>query len=948
MATVICTTCEEELPASALLCPCGADTKAARSRRPERRTSASDVSLGTDQAGRGAGVLPSEEADARRCPAEDCGFAVPDGADACPYCLTPVTDAAATDGDEQASEAAAYEADDLQASMPVNLRHRLRIVEPLPASGAEADLYIVADRERDRRSVLKLYRRGVAVNTGALERLARADIAHVVGIEDHGPAGDRYYELLEFIEAGHLRAYQERRSGKLKEREVRQVLTELADALEHLHGMDLRHGDVKPENILVRKDTRRELDLVFTDFGLAAVVEHTIVHGADYRRSRLYSAPEQLSGVQAKASDVWGLGVVVLELLLGRHPLSDPADGSLDSASSLIDYRFLYHQWPIPPDQVEDRRWQLFFRGVLHPDPERRWRIEHVQAWLAGRDVPKVSEPAPPRAGEAFDFNGRTFTGAAALAEELVRVWGPGSSRVESGAVRDWIRARGEDKPLAKYLEELPRQRWDRHGQLLRAALRMNPELPPVYQGFDISIQGLRALASQAVNAGRGSPEADVLDSLIAQHGLAAVGDLTGSVEHARLARDLREGLNRLSQLFDDAGRNGVTIDGDQSQARYRLLQLLTDPRERDRTARRVRRRAPRDLPPWYTALLDADGAAELVVASAFREVVLDERKRRRTEARAGGGHGRTGTLEARLAGAARIAAGLLAAGASLLAPIPTILLMASYAAVARYRDPVRHWFNAERRSRWTPGRFVALPFSALGWVLSAVLRLLRDALKLALAGGLWLAAVLFAASLVYTAIEPTGVALEDVLRRVAVPALAFQAGFWLTRSRAPQQGFGLTSQLEARVRSAPPGVAIAVWVVALAAVYAGWAHGVEDPVAAFEEAANVTTARLDDWAQETFGGAQSASQPTRSAPETTTEPETEQPRDRWRVQGVVELNVRESPGLESPVVARLREGQIRSATGNTDVVDAIEWVELQLPGGRVGWASQRYLERLD
>lgn len=956
MATLTCS-CGEEFDDSELTCP-GCDAPAQRVVRPPRPRPSSQ---GAGEHAR-ADVASTEgmvqepgrgRRDAQRCQAPGCGQAVPVGEDRCLYCQTPVGSAAGTTAD--ILDPSEDETEELQALLPATLRQQVRVIEPLPAGGAEADLFIV-EGPQGHRSVLKLYRRGIAVDTGALELLQSADVAHVVRIEDHGPAGDRYYELLEFIEAGHLRDYQQRRDGKVRERDVLKVLEELADALEHLHGLGLRHGDVKPENILVRKDTRRQLDLVFTDFGLAAVVEHTIVHSDDYRRSVLYSAPEQLTGVQTKASDIWGLGVVVLELLLGRHPLADPSDGSMDPARSFIDYRFLTQQWPIPPDLIEDERWQKLFRGVLHPVAERRWRIDHVQAWLKGEKVPEVPDPAPPRRGETFAFVGRTFTSPAVLADALLRNWEKGRERVARGDVRDWVRARAEDEGLERYLDELPRQGWDQDGLLLRVALRMNPELEPVYRGAPISIEGLRALASNAVKGpDRSDPDASdaakTVDSLIAQHGLKAVADLTGSERHARLASELRDGLNRLSQLLEEAQRHGTNLgDKEVARARYRLLHLLTDPEERATAARRVRRRQPRDLPPWYSGLLQEDaGPADLVVASAFRDAMRDEaRRQRRQPAAISPASTRTHDLEARLAQAVRIAAGLAAAGAALLAPVPTLVVLAGYAATSRYRGRVSAWFTRERASRWTPGRVMALPFSALGWVISAMLQLIRDLLVVALAGGVWLAVVLFFVAVAHGMVQPSGLPLADLLRRVAVPALAFQAAHWLTKTRPANQPFGLTSQLEARIRSAPQGVAIAVWVIAGSVAYAGWSFGVEDPVAAFEDVAVAGGERLDVWAAETFGTPGSDPAPDQVTERPQQGAATEVVRDRWRVQGVPELNVREQPGLESPVMTRLREGQIRVATGNTEVVEEIEWVELELPGGRLGWASQRYLERVD
>jgi len=93
------------------------------------------------------------------------------------------------------------------------------------------------------------------------------------------------------------------------------VVRDLASALEHAHSKSVVHRDVKPSNVLVRRDGRA---LLF-DFGLAHVQDQpTLTRSGDFAGTPYAVAPEQVDAVRGSIearTDVWGLGVVLYELL---------------------------------------------------------------------------------------------------------------------------------------------------------------------------------------------------------------------------------------------------------------------------------------------------------------------------------------------------------------------------------------------------------------------------------------------------------------------------------------------------------------------------------------------------------------------------------------------------------------------------------------------------------
>lgn len=915
MATLSCGVCGGALAPTDLMCPsCTAGVSPRRAPAP-----APTVEAAADEPDERPGPQ-------RRCPGSDCGMPVDEAAAACPYCLRELATAAAPPVTTT-------------SLLPAALAARFPYVEPLPASGAEADLFIVEDADGER-FMLKLYRLGVELDEQVLETLSGADVAHVVHIVEHGRIDDRGYELLEYLEAGDLARFQQRHGPKLDSSLVRLVLGELADAVEHLHGLGLKHGDLTPSNVLVRHE-EPELDLVLTDFGLAAITDATIAFGGDHRRSRRYSSPEQISGAHGRPPDVWALGVITMQLLLGHHPLDDIADET-------IDYHLLYQPWPVPYDAVRDRTWHPLLRGMLHRQPEHRWTIGDVQRWLAGRRVNDVPDPAAPGPrAPVFRFRGQDLTTPTALARALASSWEPATARLHH--VRRWAAQRGDDPALVAWLDELASSPYDRHGRLLRTVLRLDPELVPVYRGVDVGPEGLRALAAAAVSGGPGSHEAELFSSLLAQDVIAAVAELTGSTGHRTIAAEIDAARPQLEQLLRTAASEGLDLDEDvHERARLRLVQLVVDPDERRRVAREVRRRDHEDLPGWYRELLAPDaGPAALVVASALLTAVLEElaagrdaRRRQRLEERAS-----ASDAEGHLARLSRVGAALLVGGLAAFLPLVVVVGLAVAAAADRYLAAIGRWWRRESAIALTTSRVLALPVLAVRWLLTAALRVAGEVLMLAVIGGVVVGLATALAGVV-DGTMPESVAVGDAVQARLLPAIVAAASFLLLRPAPHDPGFPRLRALAVRLRTAPVGVLLVVTGAGIAAAVAAWELGPAQPHAPIVALADPAADRVAAWAERTFDPApdpRSSAPPPAAPPPPDPDPAPEP--QRWQVTGASQLNVRAEPGLDSTVLTSLGEGQVLAATGRTREVDDILWVELELDDATTGWASSRYLD---
>jgi serine/threonine protein kinase/ribosomal protein S16 len=275
-----------------------------------------------------------------------------------------------------------------------------KILEELPARGGEADNYILECNGI--KAFLKLYRKGLSpkVDLKRLQEISKSYREHLVEIYDTGydQQTGRYYEIMEYIEHGDLRNLLNQIKGKTidkKEKIIDKVVSEIAEALNVLHKNNIIHRDLKPANILIRD--KDKLDLVLTDFGIARALEEDLskVQTTGFKGTTHYMAPEELSGYFGKEIDWWHLGVIVYELVFGKHPFEGLTDKVVINA-------LVTKGIEIPQGVPE--KYSLLLKGLLTRDYKKRWGYEQVKRWLSGDlNIEVYYEQAETRVEEDYD-----------------------------------------------------------------------------------------------------------------------------------------------------------------------------------------------------------------------------------------------------------------------------------------------------------------------------------------------------------------------------------------------------------------------------------------------------------------------------------------------------------------------------------------------------------------
>ena len=284
---------------------------------------------------------------------------------------------------------------------------RYRLDERL-AAGGMGEVWKGTDTRLQREVAIKILHAGLSNSDKFRARFqleARAVAAlqspGIVGLYDYGEEtgedGLVSYLIMELVRGRSL-AEILRDRGTLPPPEVMQIVATAADALETAHRNDIIHRDIKPANLLVDEETGATK---IVDFGISAARGASgLTETGTVMGTLAYASPEQLNGAELTgASDLYSLGIVAYEALMGRPPfVSDTPVAVMNG-----------HMTQAPPPLSRDIPAgvaQVVLQS-LQKDPQARYTsaAEMARSAREGRVVTGgIPIPATPAGGQAQNF----------------------------------------------------------------------------------------------------------------------------------------------------------------------------------------------------------------------------------------------------------------------------------------------------------------------------------------------------------------------------------------------------------------------------------------------------------------------------------------------------------------------------------------------------------------
>ena len=253
---------------------------------------------------------------------------------------------------------------------------RWEVVAPL-ARGSTSEVFRGVDRQGGESVALKVLLAKYARNEESLQRFRREarvaqKLAHpnIVAIRAFGVDGGRPWIAMELLEGETLEVRLQR--GAMEAAVVLDMLEQIASAMDHAHAQGVVHRDLKPDNCFLLAGDGARVKVL--DFGFAKVLDMLESDGLKTSSNAvlgtpLYMAPEQVrsSATVDVRADLWSLGVIAYELLVGDAPFE---------ANSTADLFVEILSRPIPPPST---------RVVTLPRALDRWMLRALDRAPEGR-----------------------------------------------------------------------------------------------------------------------------------------------------------------------------------------------------------------------------------------------------------------------------------------------------------------------------------------------------------------------------------------------------------------------------------------------------------------------------------------------------------------------------------------------------------------------------------
>lgn len=270
---------------------------------------------------------------------------------------------------------------------------RYRIIRTI-GSGGMANVFLAKDLILERDVAVKVLRFDfqndqIAIRRFQREALAASELVHpnIVGVYDVGEEDGMQFLVMEYVEGTDLKQYI-KQNHPLAVNQVVAIMEQILSGITLAHHHHIIHRDLKPQNILLDG----EGNVKIADFGIAVALSETSLTQTNTMLGSVhYLSPEQARGSMAtRQSDIYALGIILYEMLVGRVPF----DGE-----SAVSIALKHFQSDVPSVRAMNVDIPQALENVVYhataKDPQNRYlTAEEMAADVASSlDESRVNEP---------------------------------------------------------------------------------------------------------------------------------------------------------------------------------------------------------------------------------------------------------------------------------------------------------------------------------------------------------------------------------------------------------------------------------------------------------------------------------------------------------------------------------------------------------------------------
>ena len=211
--------------------------------------------------------------------------------------------------------------------------------------GGMATVHLAHDNKFDTNIAIKILNKEFVHNENIRKRflveaknMFKMSHPNIIKVTDLIDEGDTVAFVMEYIEGETLKEYLERK-GKLSDDEIKNLFSQMLDAVGYVHEQNLVHRDIKPSNFIITPKGQIKL----LDFGIA---KNTNTQSSDYTQTGttqnmgtpMYMSPEQIKSTKEVTlqSDIYSLGVVLWQMVMGKKPYDTNTSSTYELQNKIV------------------------------------------------------------------------------------------------------------------------------------------------------------------------------------------------------------------------------------------------------------------------------------------------------------------------------------------------------------------------------------------------------------------------------------------------------------------------------------------------------------------------------------------------------------------------------------------------------------------------------------